>query len=84
MGKKLDKDSIFSSDQSILMSFLVDSSQQVEKFLIAEYESPIGISVRDRFCISGRFGSNVIISGGRLVDRKFRRSAGISLEIEDV
>ena len=84
VGKKLDKDSIFSSDQSILMSFLVDSTQQVEKFLIAEYESPIGISVRDRFCISGRFGSNVIISGGRLVDRKFRRSAGISLEIEDV
>lgn len=62
----------------------VDSSQAVEKFLIAEYESPIGISVRDRFCISGSNGSNVIVSGGRIVDRKFRRSEGVSLEIEDV
>jgi hypothetical protein len=85
-GKKFEKDSIFSPGQSIPMSFLwtVDPSQTVEKFLIAEYESPIGISVRERFCISGRIGSNVIVSGGRIVDRKFRRSAGVSLEIEDV
>lgn len=86
VGKKFEKDSIFPPGQSIPMSFLwtVDSSQAIQKFLIAEYESPIGISVRDRFCISGSNGSNVIVSGGRIVDRKFLRSEGVSLEIKDV
>lgn len=85
-NKRGEKNLIFSPRQSIPLSFLwtVGSDNAVKKFLIVEYESSIGISVCDRFCIDGRVGGNVIISGGRLVDRKFRRSAGVSLEIEDV
>jgi hypothetical protein len=85
-NKRGEKNLIFSPSQSILLSFLwtVGSANAVEKFLIVEYECSIGISVCDRFCIDGRIGGNVIISGGRLVDRKFQRSAGVSLEIEGV
>ncbi len=85
-NKRGEKNLIFSPSQSIPLSFLwtVGSANAVEKFLIVEYESSIGISVCDRFCIDGRIGGNVIISGGRLVDRKFQRSAGVSLEIKDI
>ncbi|WP_333877567.1 DUF4062 domain-containing protein [Methylobacter sp.] len=85
-NKRDERNLIFSPSQSIPLSFLwtVGSSNAVEKFLIVEYESSIGISVCDRFCVDGRLGGNVIISGGRLVNRKFQRSEGVSLEIEDV
>jgi hypothetical protein len=84
-GVKVEKDAIFSPGQSVLMTFLwsVNAFKSVERFLIAEYESLIGISVRDRFSISGRINNGSYIFGGRLVDRKFRRSSSISLEIED-
>ncbi|MBL6987593.1 MAG: DUF4062 domain-containing protein [Methylobacter sp.] len=84
--KKIEKDLFFSPSQSVLMGFLwiVGSSNAVEKFLVVEYESPIGVSVRDQFCITGHIISGGIMSSGRLIDRKFRRSAGVSLEIEDV
>ncbi len=82
--KDIEGDSFIASSQSVLMDFVwEEDSDVVEKFLIIEYESSIGISVRDRFCIIGRIDGFAIISGGRLVDRKFKRSAGISLEIED-
>jgi hypothetical protein len=82
---------IVSPSQSIQSTFLWEldhSYPAIERYLIAEYESPIGISVCDRFCITGRI-SNIaqgigILSSGRLVDRKYRRSSGVSLFIEDI
>lgn len=77
--------SIFSRDRTLLMNHLWRDSNPVEKFLIVEYESPIGISVCDRFCISSSLaGGGAILMSGKLVDQKFQRSAGVSLEIEDV
>jgi len=84
--KNIEKNLFFSPSQSVLMGFLwiVGSSNAVEKFLVVEYESPIGVSVRDQFCITGQIISGGFMSGSRLVDRKFRRSACVSLEIEGV
>jgi hypothetical protein len=85
-GDKQPKDNaIISSGQSIPMTFIwtIDSPPEVEKFLISKYESPIGISVRERFRITARIDTLGVISGGSLVDRKFRRSSGISFVIEE-
>jgi len=85
-GKKFENGkTIFSPGQSFPANFLwsFKSSQKVERFLIAEYESLMGISVSDRFCISGHCLNSVIVRDCKLVDRKFRRSSGISIEIED-
>ena len=57
-----------------------------EQRLIAEYESPIGVSVRDVFQIGGRVlpgPSPAIIGGGSLVERRFKRSPPITLSIEE-
>jgi hypothetical protein len=88
------KDIIFPSGQTISMTCLWNISTPMamnyknppppfERFLIVEYESPIEISVRDRFRVHGRLNDSAIVRGGSLVDRKFRRSSGISIEIED-
>jgi len=86
VAKELEKDSIFSPGQSISMSSMwtVEPSQPFERFLIVEYEGSIGILVYSRFRVTCRINGAAIISGGCLVDRKFRRSTCVSLEIEDV
>lgn len=77
--------SIFSPGRTLLMNHLWRDSNPVEKILVVEYESSISVSVCDRFCISSSIvGGGAILRGGMRVDRKFRRSAGVSLEIEDI
>jgi hypothetical protein len=78
---------IVSPGQSILMTLLyrVDGHHNgTEMFLVAEYESPLGIAVRDRFSVHGYIHNGILLSGGTLVERKFRRSPEILLKIEDV
>lgn len=77
--------SIFSRDRTLLMNHAWLDSNPVEKFLVVEYEGLIGISVCDRFCIcSSLAGRGAILMSGKLVDQKFQRSAGVSIEIEGV
>ena len=77
---------IFLPGQSISMGFICEilPFQEIERFLILEYENPIGVLVRDRFRVAARNTGSAVVKGGSLVDRKFRRSTGFSLEIEDV
>jgi hypothetical protein len=57
-----------------------------EAFLIAEYESPIGVSVTDKFRIHGnvQLVTKMILSGARLISRRFKRGTGINLDIDDL
>jgi len=87
-SKDSKKDTIFPSGQTISMCFTFTSHPYTrpysfEEFYIVKYESPIGISVRDRFHITGTIGNGGILRGGKLIERKFRRSSSISIEIED-
>ena len=56
--------------------------------LNVEYESPIGVSVHDRFKISGKVLGSVtmggtLVSGCERVEHRFRRSTGVQIEIDD-
>lgn len=58
-----------------------------EKHLIAEYESPIGISVTDTFKVYGRIQPGIqelLLSGSRLVSRHFKRGSEITFDIDDI
>ena len=58
--------------------------KRMESQLIAQYDSPIGITVCDRFEVGAEITANVLFSGGSLVERRYKRTSAISLHIEDV
>lgn len=82
------KRAIVAPGQSVFRNLVYGLTPELscpEQRLIAEYESPIGVSVKDIFLISGyvvRGPDPVLVSGGRLIDRRFKRAPPISLEIE--
>lgn len=84
--EKTSKD-LLAPAQSILMSVLVGidrsfTGTKVE--LIAEYESPIGVRVCDRFSLKGYLASEShLVSGGTLIERKYYRTDKLSLDIID-
>lgn len=77
--------SIIAPGQSILMTFLYGLGgphQGTTRYIVAEYDSPIGISVKDRFEVHGHVQQMTFISGGTLAERKYTRGSGIELEID--
>lgn len=64
---------IFSPNQSVTLN-LPWESEMTEKFLIVEYKSPIGISVYERFKVTAQIGNETILTGGELIERKFKRT----------
>lgn len=80
---------ILASGSRMLRSFYYTLDKKREcpmQYLIAQYESPIGVSVKDTFEVGGRIlggGAPILISGGKLVDRKFKRVPPVTLELDD-
>jgi Domain of unknown function (DUF4062) len=78
---------VFLSKQSTCMTVFWEPGYEVdkiEKFLIIEYQSALGISIRDKFCINVKFFSpQSILRSGTLIERKYSRSPEIVIEIED-
>lgn len=57
-----------------------------EQQLIAEYDSPIGVSVKDVFQFGGRIipgHVKSIVGGGSLIDRRYKRSPPVTLSIAE-
>ena len=77
---------IIAPGQSVSMSLLMTliPGKRMESQLIAQYDSPIGITVCDRFEVGAEITANVLFSGGSLVERRYKRTSAISLHIEDV
>lgn len=76
---------VFAPGQSTLLSVICgigspDWSASAD--LIAEYDSAIGLTVRDHYEVGGQVGAGLVVGGGRLVDRSFRRSKPLMIEIE--
>lgn len=66
------------------MTLLLHAQAPIKKFhLVAEHESPIGVSVRDEFEIYGEVIGNRLLSGGALTKRNYKQGKEIELEIED-
>ena len=50
---------------------------------VVEYESPIGIKVVDRFKVHGSLSGNLVMGGANLDSRRYFRSTGPTILIED-
>ncbi len=80
------KKSVLAPMQSIHMSYLYcprigqDSTEQV---LVVEYESPLGVAVKDRFHVGATITRNVLIGGGSLIERKYRRTSEVTIQLDD-
>lgn len=77
---------IVAPGQSILMTALFNYSaghNHAELFMVADYESPLGIAVQDRYKIHGLVQNMTLVSGGTLLSRTYKRTSEITLEIED-
>jgi hypothetical protein len=83
--RQSDIQEIFSPGRSISMTEIWESESfpNIEKFIIAEYKSAMGVSIRDRFCISALYRNGAAAVRAYLVNRKFRRTSEVSIEIED-
>lgn len=74
---------IFYPNQSVTLNIPWEFDM-TERFLIVEYKSPIGISVYERFKVTAQIGDEAILTGGELIDRKFKRTNEKTLvDIED-
>jgi hypothetical protein len=84
------KSTIVAPGSSVVMGFgyRLDASLKCpEQRLIAHYESPVGVNVKDIFTVGGHIvpgPTQVLLSGGRLIERQFTRSPPVSLEISDL
>jgi hypothetical protein len=77
---------IIAAGQSVSISYIVgvgSSYPGADNFLTVQYESPIGVSVQDRFRVGAHIQKSMMISGGTLVSRRFHRVPPMSLTIED-
>lgn len=85
--KQSETANIFLSGQSTCLTIIWTpgyEAKTVENFLIVEYQSPLGISIRDRFCVKARFISvNQFVKSGVLIERKYFRASEIVIKIED-
>jgi len=80
------KRQIFSPGQSTSMCFVYALGRKhvgTEKALIVEYDSAIGVSVRDTFQIAGHVHGTTMFSGGTLKEREFRRCPPLEFKITD-
>ena len=59
------------------------SGEYVTSNLLVTYQSSLGVEVRDRFLIGYQMESSILKQGGTLVDRRYVRSTGARLIIED-
>lgn len=78
---------IMAPNQNELMCFYytLGAENSVSKRMIIEYQSPIGISVTDEFQVSARvIPSGDIISGSKLIERKFQESNDILLNVSEI
>jgi len=86
-GAKKSRRMIISPGAFTLMTHLVPIQEMykgTKRYIIVQYESPIGILVVDRFCIQGRFADQTAyISNGALIERKYFRSNPTLLQIEE-
>ncbi len=86
-GENQQQKSIVAPGQSILMTLLFNYSgghNSAAFYITAEYESPLGVAVYDRYKVHGIIQNMALLSGGSLVSRKYRRTSEISLQIDDV
>lgn len=77
---------LLAPSQFIHMSFIYTLQRgrnHVERNLIAEYESPLGVAVTDTFRVGAQVDNNILISGGGLSGRRYRRTSEIRVEIDD-
>ncbi|QDS94886.1 hypothetical protein FF011L_36680 [Roseimaritima multifibrata] len=78
--------SIVVPGQTVLMTSLVKFRGAEEGqgfYLLASYESPLGIAVHDRYEIKASVRGGTLFSSGTLVSRKYRRTPKVTLEIEE-
>lgn len=79
--------SILAPGASTTLSFFFGLLNGVcpDQCLIAEYSSPIGVSVKDVFLVGGRMlpDEQTVIGGGRLSNRTFHRCSDLTIKIVD-
>jgi len=84
------KTAVVLPNQNELMSFFYTlgngADNNVSKIMIIEYQSPLGISVKDEFEVSARIkpSRKDIIFSSKLIERKFRESNDKLLDIFDI
>ena len=73
---------ILSVDQEFALQAFYEGVTFTDVYVV-EYESPIGIKVVDRFKVHGSLKGTLIIGGANLESRRYYRTAGPTVLIED-
>jgi hypothetical protein len=84
-GEQMAKSTVMPGDGTRMqfVSAPQEFGERVTAHLLVSYQSSLGVEVHDRFRISYQAEGTVLKQGGTLMDRRYIRSTGARLTIED-